>query len=487
MTFRIVRLLRGACRAMLGAAIGRILGTRLVALSLLCAALAACSDGGDGASALVQPAGEAEQADSVSDAGVATNDGGSSVSSDESGGPNLESSPSTTVDAGAQQVSEIHTVEQIGPVLTSPQAGDSDAVQLSGDGRFVVFASSASGFVAGDTNAAVDIFVQDRRNLSIRRVSISSEGAQANGSSSDPSISSDGSTVAFRSVASNLVSDDNNGTADVFVHTMYVAFESRAADLVPGDTNAAIDVFLRDRSVASTTRVSRGSLQSFGDVNSDSGDPDISADGNWLVYRSVAAQSETGTDNNDVDDVYLYNVRTGTRHRLSESLDGIESDAESRSPRISDNGRYVVFTSSATTLTPSVLSGGIQQIYRVDLREDRVDLISINSNGQAGNEVSFAPVVADDGSVVFVSLATNLGRGAESGAPVLHQFDGSSNTASMITATIGGLRGAAPDVDSSGVHLAFESADPQLATVSGDLSNGLKKVFLAIGSDSVPQ
>jgi len=222
-------------------------------------------------------------------------------------------------------------------------------------------------------------------------------------------------------------------------------------------------------------------------VNSDSGDPDISADGNWLVYRSVAAQSETGTDNNDVDDVYLYNVRTGTRHRLSESLDGIESDAESRSPRISDNGRYVVFTSSATTLTPSVLSGGIQQIYRVDLREDRVDLISINSNGQAGNEVSFAPVVADDGSVVFVSLATNLGRGAESGAPVLHQFDGSSNTASMITATIGGLRGAAPDVDSSGVHLAFESADPQLATVSGDLSNGLKKVFLAIGSDSVPQ
>jgi len=108
--------------------------------------------------------------------------------------------------------------------LGAQGSGDSFAPAISRDGRFVAFASAATGLVPGDTNHKGDVLVRDRQAGTTVRVSVSSAGAQANGDSGvsrgDPGValSADGQAVAFASDASNLVQGDTNGKIDIFVH-----------------------------------------------------------------------------------------------------------------------------------------------------------------------------------------------------------------------------------------------------------------------------
>ena len=78
--------------------------------------------------------------------------------------------------------------------------------RISADGRFVAFQSEASNLVPGDTNGVRDIFVHDRTTGETTRVSVRSDGAEANGYCGFPEISADGRVVAFMSYATNLVS-----------------------------------------------------------------------------------------------------------------------------------------------------------------------------------------------------------------------------------------------------------------------------------------
>ena len=77
---------------------------------------------------------------------------------------------------------------------------------ISADNNYTVFTSLASNLVAGDTNAATDVFMKDNRSGAITRVSTTAAGAQATGASEKPVVSADGRYVVFRSLASNLVS-----------------------------------------------------------------------------------------------------------------------------------------------------------------------------------------------------------------------------------------------------------------------------------------
>lgn len=90
---------------------------------------------------------------------------------------------------------------------------------LSADGRFAAFSSVATNLVPGDTNAQDDVFVHDRRTGSTRRVSVRTNGAQANARSLFEGLSANGQLVVFTSEATNLVPRDTNGAADVFVRT----------------------------------------------------------------------------------------------------------------------------------------------------------------------------------------------------------------------------------------------------------------------------
>src|SRR5262249_43541255 len=105
---------------------------------------------------------------------------------------------------------------------------------ISADGRYVAFDSQASNLVKGDTNGAIDVFVCDRLTGTTARVSVASNGAQGNGDSTHPSISADGSRVAFGSFADNLVQPDTNFASDVFVHDRSTGATVRVSDAPDG-------------------------------------------------------------------------------------------------------------------------------------------------------------------------------------------------------------------------------------------------------------
>jgi hypothetical protein len=111
----------------------------------------------------------------------------------------------------------------------TPIYGACGSPSISADGRFVAFVSTASNLVPGDTNELDDIFVHDRLTGVTERVSIASDGAEANGTSLYPSISADGRFVEFGSTASNLVPDDTNGQNDVFVHDRLTGVTERVS------------------------------------------------------------------------------------------------------------------------------------------------------------------------------------------------------------------------------------------------------------------
>jgi Tol biopolymer transport system component len=185
--------------------------------------------------------------------------------------------------------------------------GESYYAAISADGGLVAFGSEASNLVAGDTNGYSDIFVRDRQAGTTSRVSLDSAGIQGNAGSFAPTISGNGRYVAFHSLASNLVVGDSNGQGDVFVRDRLtpsttrasvdnggsqgngqslgpaingdgrsVAFSSLASNLVPGDTNALQDVFVRDRLMPV------GGLAELPDVSGPSGP-------NYVLVAGLAA------------------------------------------------------------------------------------------------------------------------------------------------------------------------------------------------------
>ena len=123
---------------------------------------------------------------------------------------------------------------------TGAQANDGSGVTaISSDGRYVAFYSDASNLVSGDTNGIGDIFVRDRQTGLTTRVSVDSSGNEANGQNSDfyLAISGDGRYVAFPSEATNLVSGDTNNVRDIFVHDRQTS-QTRRVSVASNGTEA---------------------------------------------------------------------------------------------------------------------------------------------------------------------------------------------------------------------------------------------------------
>ena len=173
---------------------------------------------------------------------------------------------------------------------SAANVGVNFAPSIAGDGRQVAFVSRASNLVPGDTNGAEDVFVRDRQAGETARVSVGAGGAQANGSSSVPSVSADGRFVAFASVATNLVA---------------------------GDDNARQDVFVRDLQTGETHRVSVGSGGT--EANGNAFEPSISGDGSVIAFRTNASNLFLG-DTGGNSEIVVHDRGSGETRRASVSL-----------------------------------------------------------------------------------------------------------------------------------------------------------------------
>ncbi|MGZ8214799.1 MAG: TolB family protein [Methylosarcina sp.] len=221
-----------------------------------------------------------------------------------------------------------------------------NAIAISGNGCYVVFASDATNLVPGDTNGESDVFIRDLTTGLTRRVSVSSSGGQGNGSSGDPSISPDGRYVAFSSFSNNLV---------------------------PGDTNNATDVFVRDLRTGVTQRASLDDAENEG--NNTSWGTSISADGRFVAFTSEATNL-VANDTNEIPDIFVRDLRAGVTRRASVDSSGIEGDDWSQEAVISGNGRYVAFQSFANNLVPDDATSFASDVYVHDLKTGETRLVS---------------------------------------------------------------------------------------------------------------
>ena len=262
--------------------------------------------------------------------------------------------------------------------------------RISGDSNFIVFESIASNLVLNDNNGEEDIFVHDVLLAATTRVSVSSGGVEGNDRSRDASISADGRFVVYESEAGNLVPGDNNGQRDIFLHDRFlgtttrvsvssngveanagssdadisadgrwVVFESDASNLVANDVNGLEDVFLHDTLNGTTQRLSESYLGI--PTDGDSENPSVSTDGSVVTFASTATNLVPG-DTNFEEDAFRWDASTGTITRVSVHTDGTEADGFNRRPQISPDGRQIVFYSPATTLVPND-GNGLEDIF----------------------------------------------------------------------------------------------------------------------------
>lgn len=274
---------------------------------------------------------------------------------------------------------------------------DSYAPSLSADGHWIAFQSTANNLAPGDTNNSQDIFLHDRLTKITTRVSVASNGMQGNSVSWDSILSADGRWVAFYSYADNLVLKDTNRTYDIFLHNRltktttrvsvasngaqgngassspglsadgrWVVFESYASNLVTGDTNSREDIFLHDRVTKTTTRLSISSK--LAQANNSSYSPNISADGQWVAFRSDASNLVTG-DSNNRSDIFLYDRLTKTTTRASITSNGAQGNNVSQYPKLSSTGRWVAFESIASNL----VTGDTNSVSDIFIRDRWLD------------------------------------------------------------------------------------------------------------------
>jgi hypothetical protein len=358
---------------------------------------------------------------------------------------------------------------------------------ISADGRIVAFESVASNLVTGDTNFQRDIFAHDRQTSQTIRVSVSSAGVESNGLSLYSAVSGDGRFIGYASSGGNLVAGDTNNTYDIFVYDMqtaqttrvsvgltnggnpngdsrdpsfssdgrYVAFASFASNLVGGDNNGTADIFLYDRQTGTTTMesVSSGGVQG----NSTSAYPTISADGRYVSFLSYASNL-VANDTNGIFDMFVHDRQTGQTRLISVASDGTQTNDGGTGDRstISGNGRFVVFRSMATTLVTGDTNGKAD-IFVHDLQTSLTTRVSVTSAGVQSNGDSAAPWISNDGRyVVFDSFGTNMGG---NGNPQVHLHDRQTAQTTVISVSNSNVQGNSdcvfPQISGNGRFVAF--------------------------------
>lgn len=388
--------------------------------------------------------------------------------------------------------------------------GQSYFAATTADGRLVAFVSLAANLVPDDTNGVRDVFLRDLRLGSTVRVSLGAGATQANGDSYAVAISADGLVVAFDSDAANLVQDDSNGHTDIFIRDLvtgtterasvglagsqadgpsteptlsadgrFITFRSIASNLVPGDTNGTLDVFVYDRVAGATERVSVDSAG--GQSNGDSYGRSISSDGRYVPFFSTASNLVPGPATPTYGEVFLRDRLLGTTERVSVGASGEPANGVSFPHSISADGRFVSFWSLATNLVP----GGTNGLLHVCVR-DRVngttEIASVSSSGEQGNQDSRLSGLSSDGRyVVFSSSATNLAGPDTNGFTDIFVRDRITGTTRRVSGGPGGIAANGdseePSISGDGRVVVYRSLATNL--VVGD-TNAESDIFAVL-------
>lgn len=314
-------------------------------------------------------------------------------------------------------------------------------------GRYVVFSSTATDLVAnGPGGNFQNVYVRDLQNGTTELASPDYLGiGGANANVSVFKISGNGRAVVFATFASNLVPDDNNGVKDLFVRDLQTHTTTRVNVDVPA-------------------RVAFNYHDSFS----------VSDDGRLVAFHTTGGNVSLPYDRNRLDDVYVWDVTTGRTRLVSVDRFGTRAgNSASTLEAISANGRYVLFRSNATNLSPEVIPYFNRNYFVRDLETNLTKLVSVTTTGGASQGNNFtlnrgASISADGRFVTFFSGDDNLVTNDHNGKADVFQRDMINGTTQLVSAnqsgTNGGNQGIWEDFAASqdGRYVAFHSLSTDL-------------------------
>jgi Tol biopolymer transport system component len=365
-------------------------------------------------------------------------------------------SSNSTLNVFVRDMAEEST--ELASVGTDGLPGDNMSTEpvISGDGRYVAFASVAMNLVAGDTSLSWQIFARDREQGTNILVSVSTNGGFGIGDSLSPVISANGRYVLFTSVATNLA-------PACYAPSMY---PFTAANLFLRDLELSQTWALTTNSVLFSSMTPDGHFIAFTigggaalyvwnsqteslvytNVTGFFTNVSISPDGTWLAYQNgtnlyaenLAAQTNclinsgtfephaglqfssddrfltyamSSTSSYITNSIYLYNMVSGTNLIVSQAQSGIAENGDSDSPAISPDGRFVAYRSYASNLVPGE-TNTVPELFLYDQLAQTNILVSLNLSGTgSGDNRSLMPVFSSDSlMLVFESWASDLAQ-----------------------------------------------------------------------------
>jgi hypothetical protein len=435
-----------------------------------------------------------------------------------------QASAGTTVRAservGGKQANS-HTPARSVPDLTSPA--------MSLDGTRLAFSSDASNLVDGDTNGVADIFLRDDKGR-VTRVSTNKQGHQANGASYSPALSVNGRYMAFISEASNLVPKDTNGVADVFLKNLwsgsvrrvsvssqgsqangpsnrpfislfgdFITFESEASNLSLVDDNGLSDAFLYSVKAKTTQRLTAPVPEddSMLDLKAKTGHASISYDGALVAYHRHLMRD--GVAFPVAADTFVWQRKLGKTHRIHMNPWGGVAKRMIENPVVSADGHYVAIE-VWSAITPKHTVGGnnplglssdnpdaiarnpyeIKTVYLYDAPKKITFPASTNPGGPLANGDCFDAAPNAYGTIVaFTCEATNMVAGDTNDAVDVFVRDFPGRVTSRISVGDDHSEGfgasTRPSITYDGRTVAFAST---VGTFVDDDTNARDDVFI---------
>lgn len=299
----------------------------------------------------------------------------------------------------------------VAPDGTDGNAG-SGGQSLSANGRYVAFVSDADNLVAGDTDGTADAFVRDLRTGTTRLASTAGDGNVL-----DASLSANGRYLAFTINPTYDTADNHIWIKDLRTGAVqrvddavdtgygaasspalsadgrYVAFVAlRTGDAPSGDGSSR--VYRVDRVTGETVRISQ--VPGEGARKSAATRPSISADGSRVGYQFFVPYPTRG----DWSDAYVRDVPSGELFRADEAPEGKVSDGQTEFPQVSADGRYMVFNSLDSQLTP----GDTNNTHNVFVRDLKTGELRRIDAADPAAYTAHPSLSADSRHLAFVSV-----------------------------------------------------------------------------------
>ncbi|MTB87294.1 PD40 domain-containing protein [Aeromicrobium senzhongii] len=393
--------------------------------------------------------------------------------------------------------------------------GGSGFPAVSADGTWTAYVSDSSNLVTGATQAAGDVYATNNTTGATVRVSRPPSGGYGSGRSEAPSISADGRWIAYRSRAMEMAaggrgpdhfqvflwdrenpdatqlisskqlgwsSSHESGVPSISDDGNRVVWSTSATNLVDDDTQSRSNAFLwtRGEGVTLLTRAAGG-----GSADGDSVNPVISGNGRFVAFTS-AATNLMATESSSTPSAYVIDLSAATTRPIlvSRAATGGQPDGESAAESLSDDGRFITFSSSADDISAGH-TGGHHDVFVWDrlAPSTAAVLVSRRMGGGAADERSRHGDISGDGRYVsYVSWASDIAPGDENGASDIFLWDRTSPAAasSLISAGAAGMAGNQQSgwyarTSRNGRHIVYTSYATDL--VSGD-GNRREDVFL---------